>query len=394
MLSLRRVGAVVKRLVAATVMASREPISDALLWLYRLKRSRHGEHVQSVLHVSIVSHKQYMLSRAMRARGVHAEFLALNTTGNDRLWVGHDHAIPMGTGPIRRTLLGLYYLWAVFPRFDVIHYHFNAFLFPDDGFELPYLKKMGKLVVFHFRGCDLRCRSINEDKNPFINCCKECDYPAGSCDTDYQRARIATTRRFGDLFLVTTPDLKDFFPEAHHVPFILPTSVPLEDIAPAPKPEGVFRIVTSSNHPGIDGVAHIRAAVEFLRENGHRDIDLIEVVRQPFRDTLAYYRSADLYVGKLLMGYYNNANIETMALGVPNVCYIRPEFVGDLDDDLPIMIATPATLAETLADLLRDRDALKERGLRSMAFVERYHSPEVVLDRLFSLYQAARKSPT
>ena len=177
-------------------------------------------------------------------------------------------------------------------------------------------------MVFTFRGCDLRSRTLNMKLHPELNCCTSCDYPIGSCDTDYQRFRLGLARTYGDAFFVTTPDLVEFLSRrlAHAVhPAGLKEG--LDDIAPDVKPAGVFRVVTSSNHHGIDGTRFIIAAVDRLREEGHA-IELI-VVSDREREALAIYKSADVYVGKLRLGYYNNANIETMLLGVPNMSFIR-----------------------------------------------------------------------
>jgi hypothetical protein len=127
------------------------------------------------------------------------------------------------------------------------------------------------------------------------------------------------------------PDLRDLLPEAEHYSFIPPYGIELAAVEPVPKRNGGFRIVTSSNHPGLDGVPHLRAAVDKLREGG-QSIEMVEVIREDFQDALRIYKSADLFAGKLTMGYYNNANIETMMMGIPNISYIRETFLKDIPD--------------------------------------------------------------
>lgn len=352
-----------------------------------------ARHLRSVLHVSIISHKQYMLSRLLRRRGINSSFLALNTSEDSRLGIGCDFSIPIQMGGIRRKLYSLWLLWFVMARYDVIHYHFNSFLF-EDAHDLYCLKKIGKKIVIHFRGCELRCRSINMRKNPDLNVCQDCDYPTGACDNAHQSAMIGFARQYGDMFFVTTPDLLDFFETAEHMPFTAPVEFDFDSIPPLPKPEGVFRVVTSSNHPGLDGVPAIRAAVQRLQSEGHA-LELFEVIRQPYREAIAAYKSADVFAGKLLMGYYNNANIETLMLGVPNISYIRPEYMGTVPDS-PIIIATPDTFYDTLKEWLGKPEELKALGALGPGFVTRYHDPNMIIDRMIERYSdliSRRNSP-
>lgn len=204
---LHRLRAVLLHILKKAQHISFKVICLAALLLYRHISSINKKKlvVDSVLHISIISSKQYMLSRLLRRHGIRSAFLALNTDLVDRLTLGYDYSIPFFIHPAKRRLLELYYLWFILARYDVIHFHFNVLLSLDNGWEMEYLKQMGKILVFHFRGCDLRQRSINMEKNPSLNCCLKCDYPKGSCDTDYQRMRIAKAKVYGDLFFCHHP---------------------------------------------------------------------------------------------------------------------------------------------------------------------------------------------
>jgi hypothetical protein len=288
--------------------------------------------------------------------------------------------------PFRRFLRASWYLWTVLAFHDVVHYHFNGFLF-DDGTDLKVLQRMGKLVVVHYRGCDVRCRSINMAKNPVLNVCQECAYPVGSCDTDYQRGKIATSRAHSDMRFVTTPDLLDFAEDAEHLPFIAPITIDFSEIVPAPRTPGVFRVVTSSNHPSLDGVRFIRDAIDRLKAEGV-SIELVEVHKQSFREALAIYKSADLYCGKLRMGYYNNANIESLMMGVPNMCYVRDEYLSKIPDS-PLIIARPDNVYEKLREWVAKPEELKQLGARSPGFVRQYHDADRLMVHMISRYNEA-----
>jgi hypothetical protein len=195
------------------------------------------------------------------------------------------------------------------------------------------------------------------------------------------------TAKYGDRFFVTTPDLVDFFPGSTHMPFIEPVLLDIDRITPAPKAAGVFRVVTSSNHHGIDGTRFVVDAVDRLKNEGH-PIELVVVSKMPMREALAVYKSADVYAGKLRLGYYNNANIETMVMGVPNMSFIRDEY-QHLAPDCPIINTTPDTVYAQLRYNLSHRDELRAIGARGPAFVKQYHGAELLTARLIEEYEAA-----
>jgi hypothetical protein len=367
-------------------------INSLAFTVYRVfDSSRRRTAVTSVLQISILSHKPYMISRALRAEGLKSDCFMLNVgMGEGILNVGWDYAMPANLSPLKRWLLEHYYLWTVLARYDVIHSHFKTFL-SHNGWELRYLQRLGKVLVFHSRGCDVRHRSLNMRLQPELNCCQECEYPEGSCDTDYQRQQVGIMRKYGTLFFVTTPDLLDFVPGSEHVPFIHPVGVNFESIVPAVRQdESVFRVVTSSNHHGVDGTRFIRAAVERLQREG-KAIELIEVNQMAYHAALAVYKSADVYVGKLRMGYYNNANIETMMLGVPNMSYIRDDFRG-IAPDCPIIVTTPNTVYDRLAYYIDRRDELRAIGARGPAFVRTHHDPQQIVRHLIARYNEAKRA--
>ncbi|MBN2712350.1 MAG: glycosyltransferase [Planctomycetes bacterium] len=318
----------------------------------------------------------------MRACGIKSAFFALNTDIG-KLNIGFDYALPFHISSRRRHYLELWYLWTVFARYDVIHFHFLSFL-SFTGWELEYLRRLNKVIVFHFRGCDLRQRSINLEKNPELNCCQECDYPAGSCETETLRQRWALAEKYGDLFYVTTPDLLDFMPQAEHLPFIAPQIIDFNAIESTERDPDVFRVVTSSNHPGIDGVSSIREAIARLQEEGER-IELVEIRNTPYMETLSIYKSADVFAGKLRMGYYNNANIEAMMLGVANISYIRDEYLASIPD-CPVIVARPDSIYDKLKYFAHHREELAEIGRRGPEFVRAHHDPRMICERLLKDY--------
>ena len=69
-----------------------------------------------------------------------------------------------------------------------------------------------------------------------------------------------------------------------------------------------------TNQPGIEGTAEIAAAIEAVKAKGH-DVAFEWLHNVPHADVMAALGQADLAVGKMKMGYYANAQIETMSDG-------------------------------------------------------------------------------
>ena len=357
-------------------------------------RLRRRTRVRSVLQLSIISHKQFMVSRALRRHGIKADYFALNVgAATGILNIGYDYSLPAGVPPRKRRLLEVFYLWTVLARYDVIHSHFKSLL-SADGWEFAYLKRLGKVVVFHYRGCDIRHRSLNIQLQPVLNCCQECDYPIGSCDTDYQRAQVAITRQYGDLFFVTTPDLARILGgiRAHSVHPPGRRRLLLDCAG------GARRQRLPRRHE-LDAPRHRRHPLHPRRGRAAGPRRPRHRAGRGQRDALPRcavdFKSADVYVGKLRMGYYNNANIETMLLGVPNMSYIRDDF-RSIAPDCPIIVTRPETVYDRLHYYLQHRDELRQIGARGPAFVRKHHDPDRIALQMIERYNrvfAARRSP-
>ena len=85
----------------------------------------------------------------------------------------------------------------------------------------------------------------------------------------------------------------------------------------------------------------------------------------------------------LTFGFFG-ANIrEAMMLGKPTVCFLRPEWlemmreeIPEYVDELPVISATPETIDEVLRTLINDKAKREEIGLRSREFAVKWHGSE------------------
>lgn len=372
----------VRRLFYPACIAVLTPLNRLLAWWHA------GRYVRgSVLHISYPGHIPFQTVEILRANGVNAAYLSV---GDSLTWSAADFQITRSPVPLVSVLREFLMLWRVVARFEIVHLHFIVTM-TRSGWELPLLKRMGRKVVVHYRGCEIRDREQNIARHPEMNICEECDYRPPACQEPYNVLRRALARRYGDAYVVTTPDLKDFAPNAIHLPFFAPVSL---QVSAAPSVAGgrtrPFKIVHATNHPGIEGTRHIAQAIERLKAKGFRiDFTLLKGVAH--ERVLAELADADLAIGKMKMGHYANAQIESMAAGVPTVTYVRQEWITPELNESGFIFASLESLESVLERYLSDPVALAEKRARARESILRLHDNVRIARQYASLYDAVRK---
>ncbi len=332
----------------------------------------------SVLHISYMVHIPYLTVQILRAHGMKADYMAV---GKSDVWNKCDFQVSYSSNPIAGALRSFVVFWRVVAKYEIIH------SMSPDGWELPVLKKLGRKIVVHYRGCEARQRTRNMELHSDMNICQECDYNT-YCEDDTQKKRRSLARNYGDLFLVTTPDLKDFIPDAIHQTFFAP------DIAIHSRTERrdrtITKIVHATNHPGIEGTSAIRKAIDRLNKQGYK-IEFVFLKGVPYERVLEEYRTADIAIGKMKMGYYANGQIESMAMGVPTITYVRPEFMTDKLRQSGFIFSHLGRLEETLKYYLDNPEELDKKREIARSSILGVHDNDKLAERLIELYGSLGK---
>lgn len=400
---LRRARDVLYRLCAALLY----PINRLLAEVLRVEPVP-----DSVLHISYMVHIPYDTVRILREQGINADYLAI---GSSPVWNRCDYQFRPSRLPLLRVLQETVMFWRVVAKYQTVHLHFMLTL-TTGGWELPLLKRMGRKIVVHYRGCEIRNRERNMMLHSDLNICENCDYNATVCRHRHNRLRRKNSRRYGDAFLATTPDLLDFAPDAVHMPFFSPPDVEVAEQqrvagverskpsachAPGvrsapPRPPHTesprdasrpFRIVHVTNHPGIEGTADIEAAINRLIERGY-EIEFVFLKGVPHERVLAEYRTADLAIGKMKMGYYANAQIESMSLGVPTITWVRPEFLTPELEQSGLILTHPNRLEQTIEHYLTHPEQLAAKARIARKSILSLHDNRQLAERYRHLYRS------
>jgi glycosyltransferase involved in cell wall biosynthesis len=356
-------------------------------WLYAVIGPA-PKFAKSVLHVSYMVHVPWHMTRILRKYGWQADYLAVGTSAH---WDRCDF-LKRRVNPIFAPWYELWLFWQVVSRYEVIHFHFMITM-TRSGWEVSLLKRMGRRVIAHYRGCEARDRDRNMQLHPEMNICQNCDYNAEICTSALNRRRLAIAARYADTEMVTTPDMLDFIPNAVVSSFFIPDGI---DAQPRQPWDGrrPLRLVHVTNHPGIEGTEGIRSAVESLRAKGF-EIDFVHLHNIGHVEVMEALRDADLAIGKMKMGYYANSQIESMMCGVPTITWIRPEFLNDDLRDSGFIICHPAELEATMLAYLSDPAALAAKQRAARSSICRLHDEKAIASALIRAYTdgGARTSP-
>jgi len=316
-----------------------------------------------------------VLARGLRAIGIEAHSLAYNPGfphyRPDEMKPYDDlPALPRYAGYLRSLARHL-------GRYDVYHFHFGRTLVPPHNPDLPLYRALGKRVIFHYHGCDVRNRYHMWANHPRA-ACTEC---APFCIPPRQRRILSSAARHTDLELVSTPDLLESATRAVH----FPVAADLSEY-PFTPPKGAARLVLHApTNRLIKGTRHVERAYEQARRS-FPGTEFVVVERKPWSELRDLMMLADVVVDQVFMGWYGMVAVEAMAMGKPVLCFIRPDF-EPLLRDCPIVRCTLEDLPERLAELLGDPARCRALGEAGRAYVEREHAHTALARRLVDLYR-------
>ena len=359
-----------------------------------------------VLHLpSNVAGNAFGLAQGERQLGLDAQALSIGKSVYD---FPSDLIMPA-----KNTLLSqLYHRVGVFLKtrtaYDVYHFNFGSSLihYLSLGLNLAdlpfYTKKAIKVVTY--QGCDARQKygtmeRINSGTGtPQHAACLYNGCHDGICNSGKrdERRRLAIDKMMSycQHAFALNPDLLHFLPKDKSS--FLPYTIPNFD-AIQPKSNAFFKhdkitIVHAPTQRVAKGSAYVIEAVEALQEKHPNKISFKLVENVPYEEALAIYRTADLVIDQLLIGWYGGLAVEVMKMGIPVAAYINPNDLKFLppgfSEDIPILNMTKNNILDVLEQVINHREMLVEHGARSKAFVEKWHDPKYVATLTKKVYEA------
>ncbi len=290
--------------------------------------------------------------------------------------------------------------------FDVYHFSFGSSLLhmPRYGlnlFDLPFYDKAATRI-FTFSGCDARQKYPTLERIKTTGANAACLNPTcygGVCNSGardkYRRAAIEKAARHADHFFALNPDLMHFLPPemTSFCPYVIPD---LEKIKTRQEPfftDDKVHFVHAPTDRAAKGTEVICRTMAQLEEKYPDAIRFSLIENLPRSRALELYRTADVMIDQIMIGWYGGVAVEVMKSGIPVACYIEEsdlQFVPEeMRRDLPIYRVSEDTLFTQLEKLLLDREQIPEMGAQASAFVDKWHNPERISQHIQSYYSGS-----
>ena len=271
-------------------------------------------------------------------------------------------------------------------EYDVYHFNYGTSLLDFYFIGLPLLDfpfYKGKKIIT-FNGSDARGWAFPIYK----------DSTAQFLDDAYKSDRLIQIKRFfhftkfrkiesiADHIFAVNPDLLRFLPKGstflpylisnwysiHRIPFILNKKI---------------KIVHSPTNRKLKGSDFIIKAINKLCSE-FSNVEFVLVENLKHEDALEVYKTADIVIDQVLIGWYGGFGVEVMKMGKPLAVFIREEDLKYLPNQMAqdlkesIINIDAFNIYESLKKILLNPDLLLEKSKKGHAYVNKWHDPEYV----------------
>jgi glycosyltransferase involved in cell wall biosynthesis len=274
--------------------------------------------------------------------------------------------------------------------FDLFHFH-NSYTFIDDYRDIEMIASVGKKMIMHHRGNDVRARSWalqGEDyTNPYVDADESFPDDLIEKNLNYFSDRMACAIvQDYELYKYVYRFYNKKGKKVHVLPRLIDTSWFFPSLEVKNQRPLIVHAPTNRKFKGTDS---IESVIETLQKEIPFDYKRVEQLSH--QQALELYKQADLVIDQILCGAYGNLSVEAMALGKPVICYIRPDLMDLYPKNLPIVSANPDTLYDVLKNILRDREQRIHLGRMGRIYVEEYHEASKVVHQLIQIYEEVLK---
>jgi hypothetical protein len=244
---------------------------------------------------------------------------------------------------------------------------------------LKLFKFFKKKITVTFYGSDIR--QVGYAKNKYKWHFSHERFSRHDAADDYlRRRRVSQFDKYADTIFTVTPDIFHSLPKrAVFLPYCYReyTLPPLKRVPMNnSKPIVIGHAPSDAN---LKGTVYIKAAIDELIKQGHNvRLELIENVKNS--QLIPRLAKVDILVDQLMLGYYGIISIEAMYLSKPVINFIFPEFIKlipkKMQKDLAIISANKRNIKSKIEFLLKNRNKIKELGMKNKQYVSKWHSPE------------------
>jgi hypothetical protein len=257
-------------------------------------------------------------------------------------------------------------------------------------FELTLLKLFKPKIFVQYQGSDARQKWF---------CQKNFEICIPSCKSTYTKSDLLKDRTI-DLqireldkvasgiyslnpdLLHVLPNRSKFLPYCH----IDLGSWKIDGVKEINKP---IRIGHAPSNRSVKGTEKITEVINLLQKTHSDCFEFVLIEDTEINKAKEIYKSLDLLIDQIYVGWYGGLAVELMALETPVICYLREDDLDyipeDMKNDLPIIRASPETLQSVLEKVFKLTDIeIINLGIKSREFVEKWHNPETIVKSLLT----------
>lgn len=333
---------------------------------------------------------------AERNLGIDARFITLYETQYNYPG-GESYNLNLEESNIFQKLIGhMKLFWDIRKEYDAYHFNFGftPLHFASYGIthaDLPFYDSNAR-KIFTYQGCDARQKYPTMERNKqqgndFSACFEEQCY-GGSCNSgkrDYQRQKaIEKVDKYADHIFALNPDLMFFLPEnkTTFLPYLVEGRVLLDEQEKVFFNNNQVHIIHAPTQRATKGTEYIEAAFEALKDEFGERVKFTIVENLPHEEAMNIYKTADLAIDQLLIGWYGGLAVEMMNMGVPVAVYINPDhlqFIPEkMANSLPFLNINKLNIFKMLKQFILDREMTIKMSKDSLKFVETWHNPSKI----------------
>ncbi|MBI2265565.1 MAG: glycosyltransferase family 4 protein [Armatimonadetes bacterium] len=275
-----------------------------------------------------------------------------------------------------------HFIISILFRYDIFHFHYMHTLNYQNHKDLPLLKLLGKKIIMHCWGDDVRRSEVAGKINPYHRLMGYSKDDKGIIEG------LETVSRYADAAIISNHELYDHVKGFFKRTVFVPPALNVGDYEPGYPVTGGEKtplVVHAPSDKGIKGTEFVLEAVRRLKERLTFEFKLIQGL--PHQETIEIVSQADIVIDQLLLGEHGLVTLEAMALGKPVISYIREDLIPR-HKDFPIVNGTIENLDEKMEMLLSDPVLRSDLGRRGRAYVEEVHDSRKVAQQLIELYRS------
>jgi len=333
----------------------------------------------------------YSLSKALNKKGYKADYIKFSDSTYNFLC---DKKIIFSRNIILRTIqIRIKFLKYLF-LYDVFNFQAGSSIL-NNRRDLKILKLFRKKIVMTFRGCDLYDRNKSLELYGDQSQCNFCNAQKmqNVCKNKSRERNIRTILKYADKIVIVGPWLYNMFPNRNTEYEVIPycrdlTKIKFVGIKYKEKKDQII-IVHIPTDSQLKGTFYIKKAIERLSNRGF-NVKFIFAKNKKNSEVLKIFRSADIVIDQLHVGWYGGSSVESMALGKPTCCFIRSEYLKIMKEmkNIPIINISIDNIENKLAELINNYEYRKRISILSRKFVEKHHDSEVIAKKYLKVYKS------